>query len=311
MKGKSALTVAKKTKDDEFYTRLADIENELKHYKKHFEDKVIFCNCDDPEWSNFWKYFSLNFDYLKIRKLIATHYELEKESYKLMMYRDDSGVHTEIKRLKGNGDFRSQESVGLMEEADIIVTNPPFSLFREYVAQLMEHNKKFIIIGNKNAIPYKDFFPLLKDNKIWIGYSTPSEFTKPDGTITKKVNGLCRWYTNLDIQKRHEDILLYKEYNENEYYRYEDYDAIEVKNVKEIPKDYFGMMGVPITFLDYYNPEQFEIIDCHEPCIDVEMLKTNPNFKEYKSRQKTYNDKLCQKTYHRIFIKKKVKKADE
>ena len=142
----------------------------MKHYKKHFEDKVIFCNCDDPEWSNFWKYFSLNFDYLKIRKLIATHYELEKESYKLMMYRDDSGVHTEIKRLKGNGDFRSQESVELMEEADIIVTNPPFSLFREYVAQLMEHNKKFIIIGNKNAIPYKDFFPLLKDNKIWIGY---------------------------------------------------------------------------------------------------------------------------------------------
>lgn len=302
MAGTSVLTKAKKVKNDEFYTRLADIENELKHYKKHFEDKVIFCNCDDPEWSNFWKYFSLNFDYLKIRKLIATHYELEKESYKLMMYRDDCGVHTEIKTLEQNGDFRSPESIELLKESDIVVTNPPFSLFREYVAQLMEYKKKFIIIGNKNAITYKDFFPLIKENKVWIGYNNVKEFKKPDDTIQKFGN--IGWYTNLDIQKRHEDILLYKEYNAEEYLTYDNYNAISVNKVADIPLNYEGLMGVPITFLDKWNPSQFEIVGLDSEVANPQELE---NGKTGTGRFYINGKRL----YSRIVIKKKVKEVDE
>ena len=249
---------AKEAKNDEFYTQLTDIEKELKHYKEHFENKVIFCNCDDPEESNFWKYFNLNFDKFKLKKLITTHYEKEKQSYMLEMYRDENGVHSGIKTLKQNGDFRSPECIELLKEADIVITNPPFSLFREYVAQLMEYKKKFIIIGNKNAITYKEFFPLLKDNKVWIGYTSPKEFKQPDGTIKKFGN--IGWYTNLDISKRHEEIILYKNYNSKDYPEYDNYDAINIDKIKDIPCDYDGAMGVPITFLDKYNPEQFEII---------------------------------------------------
>lgn len=258
MAGNTNLHKASVAKNDEFYTQLTDIEKELRHYKHHFRDKTVFCNCDDPEHSNFWQYFSLNFDELNLKKLIATHFDREKPSYKLEMWRDESGVHSGIKTLRQNGDFRSEESIELLKDADIVVTNPPFSLFREYIAQLMEYDKKFLIIGNKNAITYKEFFPLLKDNKVWIGYNSVKEFKQPDGSVKKFGN--IGWYTNLDIDKRHEDITLWKTYNEKEYPKYDNYDAINVDKVANIPLDYNGVLGVPITFLDSYNPEQFEII---------------------------------------------------
>lgn len=258
MSANSNLHRAKDKKNDKFYTQLPDIENELKHYREHFKDKVVFCNCDDPEWSNFWQFFSLQFEFLGLKKLIATHFEDEKQSYKLEMWRDEAGVHSRIKTLQQNGDFRSPESIELLKEADIVVTNPPFSLFREYIAQLMEYDKKFLIIGNKNAITYKEFFPLLKDNKVWIGYNNVKEFRQPDGSMKKFGN--IGWYTNLDIKKRHEELVLYKKYTPEEYPKYDNCDAINVDKVSDIPIDYDGVMGVPITFLDKYNPEQFEIM---------------------------------------------------
>lgn len=272
MTGNKSLNAANKAKNDEFYTQLTDIEKELKNYKEHFKDKIIFCNCDDPEYSNFWKYFSLNFDHLQLKKLVATHYETEKASYKLEMYRDEAGVHTEIKTLKQNGDFRSPECTELLQESDIVVTNPPFSLFREYVAQLMEYDKKFLIIGNMNAITYKEIFPLIKNNRIWLGINNGShDFKVPDayvkGTIRIDADGKkyaklgnIAWYTNLDNSKRHEDIILYRQYNEKDYPKYDNYDAININKVADIPYDYDGIMGVPISFLDKYNPKQFELV---------------------------------------------------
>lgn len=255
MKKNSNLHKAKKEKNDEFYTQLTDIENELKHYKSHFKNKIIFCNCDDPEQSNFWKYFYLNFHVLGLKKLISTHFDKEKPTYKMEYTGKEDIV---ISQLEGNGDFRSNECIELLKESDIVVTNPPFSLFREYVAQLMEYKKKFIIIGNKNAITYKEFFPLLKNNEVWIGYYNVKEFKKPDGTFQKFGN--IGWFTNLDHNKRHEELILYKTYNEKEYPKYDNYDAINVDKVQDIPIDYDGVMGVPITFLDKYCPEQFEIV---------------------------------------------------
>lgn len=249
---------AKNAKNDEFYTQLSDIEKELVYYKDHFKDKIVFCNCDDPEYSNFWKYFSLNFDHLHLKKLIATHYETDKQSYKLEMYRDEAGVHTDIKTLQQNGDFRSPESIELLKECDIVVTNPPFSLYREYIAQLIEHDKKFIVIGSYNAVKYKEIFPLIKDNKLWLGYNSVKEFVQPNGSIKKFGNIV--WYTNIETQKRKEELILYKTYNEIDYQKYDDYDAINVNKVADIPCDYFGIIGVPITFLDKYCPEQFEIV---------------------------------------------------
>lgn len=257
----SNLHTAKAEKNDEFYTQLSDVEKELRHYKEHFGGKVVFCNCDDPTTSAFWRYFHLNFAYLGLKKLISTHYSLTEATYK-MEYSggDDANIEVGVKTpLEGNGDFRSQECIELLKEADIVVTNPPFSLFREYVAMLMGHNKKFLIIGNKNSITYKEFFPLLRDNIVWIGYNSPSEFDTPNG-MTKKVQGLCRWFTNLDIKKRHEKLILWKNYTPVEYPKYDNYDAINVDEVDKIPVDYDGVMGVPITFLDKYNPEQFEIL---------------------------------------------------
>lgn len=258
---------AKEAKNDEFYTQLSDISKELCNYKKHFENKVVFCNCDDPDWSNFWIYFHLNFSDLKLKKLIATHYDKDGNPSYLMEYEGGNDSDSKCwsqRHLKGNGDFRSEECVELLKQADIVVTNPPFSLFREYVAQLMEHEKKFLIIGNKNAITYKEFFPLLKDNKVWIGYNSPTEFTLPDGTITKKISGLTRWFTNLDIKKRHKSLIdtLTKSYelHIDEYEKYDNYDAINVDRVKDIPEDYFGVMGVPITYMDNHNPDEFEIL---------------------------------------------------
>ena len=268
---------ANKAKKDEFYTQMTDIEKELRHYKSHFENKVVFCNCDDPEYSNFWEFFRLKFNSFKLRKLIATHYQEKGISYKLELIREINaeGVE-EIKQiktsLKGNGDFRSDECIELLKESDIVVTNPPFSLFREYVAQLMQYNKKFLIIGNQNAITYKEIFPLIQNNELWLGYGFEggaAHFINKHyvdyATSSNHKEGMIRvsgvvWFTNLEIKKRHENLILYKTYTAEEYPKYDNYDAINVNKTKEIPLDYDGVMGVPITFLNKYNPEQFEII---------------------------------------------------
>lgn len=277
----SNLTAAKKAKNDEFYTQLGDIERELVYYQEHFRDKIIFCNCDDPEWSNFWRYFDLNFDFIGIKALIATHYDPEKPTYKLEIRRDPvtgeklPPVRTDLKQ---NGDFRSPECVELLKSCDVVVTNPPFSLFREYVAQLMQYEKKFIIIGNMNAITYKEIFPLIKDDRLWYGPSISSgdrEFGVPDsyplqaagfrvdeqGKKYIRVKGV-RWYTNLDHAKRHEPLTLFRRYADDpgRYPKYDNYDAINVDKTVDIPEDYDGVMGVPISFLDKYCPEQFEIL---------------------------------------------------
>ena len=261
MAGNSNLHRAKEAKNDEFYTQLADVENELVHYREHFRGKTVFCNCDDPTWSAFWKYFHLNFGFLGLKRLISTHYDKEQSTY-MMEYLggDDNDVSVGTKTpLKGNGDFRNEECLELLRQSDIVVTNPPFSLFREFVGTLMEYGKKFIVIGNKNAVTYKEMFPLLRSDEVWFGYYSPSEFGTPSGT-TKKINGLSRWFTNLDIKKRHENLILYKHYSPEEFPKYDNYDAINVDKVSDIPLDYNGVMGVPITFLDKYNPEQFEIV---------------------------------------------------
>lgn len=280
------LARAKDTKNDEFYTQLTDIEKELKHYRKYFKDAVIFCNCDDPEYSNFWLYFQLNFYEFGLKKLVSTHYIKGKQSYKMEIVATDQkeqiGIPDYVKTpLQGDGDFRSQECIEILKEADIIITNPPFSLFREYIAQLMEYEKKFIIIGNQNALHYKDVFPLIQNNKIWLGATNftggatyfigakelydPEKMSNPkhayikDDKLYWRVNGV-RWLTNLDIPKRHEKLILYKTYNPEEYPKYVNFDAIEVAKVADIPIDYDGYMGVPDNFILSYNPEQFEII---------------------------------------------------
>lgn len=302
----SNLQSAKKAKNDEFYTRREDIESELSHYSEHFKGKVVYCNCDDPEWSEFVKFFKRNFKAWGLKKLIATHYEPDEKNYAYYLEynehqndgMDDKPV---IVPLQCNGDFRSDACVKLLEEADIVVTNPPFSLFREYVAQLMEHDKKFLIIGNKNAITYKEFFPYMKENRVWIGYTSPSEFKTPDGNVTKKVNGLCRWFTNLDIKKRHELLDLRGNYYDAEKYpTYDNYDAINVNKVNDIPEDYDGVMGVPITFMDKYNPEQFEILGATES--EGRGFSNGLWDENSKVSQPLVNGK---RIYKRIFIRKK------
>lgn len=274
-----SLSAAKKDKFDEFYTKLTDIEKELVHYKEHFKGKVVFCNCDDPEISNFYFYFAKNFENLRLKKLISTHFEDSRPSYKLEIVGDvnkDGKIDDKdnIKTpLKQNGDFRSDEAIELLKEADIVVTNPPFSLLREYIQQLFDYDKKFLIIANINLATCKEIFPLIKENKMWLGYKNGAqEFVVPesysrnntyvaneDGQKLAKFGNIC-WLTNLDIKKRHEFLPLYKTYNENDYPKYDNYYAIEVGRVAEIPLDYSGVMGVPITFLYKYNPKQFEII---------------------------------------------------
>lgn len=288
----SMLTSAKKSKNDEFYTQLSDIERELKHYKKHFKNKVVFCNCDDPRVSNFFHYFSFNFEKLGLKKLIATCYKNQdmdlfsqnnSEQAIYLEYTGDKNGNNipdikeiEKKFLKGDGDFRSNESIELLKQADIVVTNPPFSLFREYVSQLIEYDKQFLIIGNINAISYKEIFKIIKENKAWLGVNMGrgiSGFIVPehyelygsearideDGNRIVATNN-CLWLTNLDTTKRHEDIILFKEYTPEEFPFYDNYDAINVNKTKDIPMNYKGTMGVPITFLDKFNPDQFEII---------------------------------------------------
>ena len=269
---------AKDAKNDEFYTRIEDVAEELRHYKKHFAGKDVLCNCDDPTWSAFWRYFHLNFAELGLKKLISTHYDRTEPTYK-MEYEggDDNNVEVGVKTpLEGNGDFRNRECLDLLDESDIVVTNPPFSLFREYVAELMKHQKKFLILGNMNALTYKEIFPLVRDNQLWYGASIHSgdrKFYVPNDYPLKasgcgvdnngqkfiRVKGV-RWYTNLDYKARHEKLVLWKNYTPEEYPKYDNYDAINVNKYSEIPCDYDGVMGVPITFIDYYCPEQFEIV---------------------------------------------------
>ncbi len=288
------LHIAKSAKKDEFYTQLSDIERELQHYEKHFKNKVVFCNCDDPKNSNFFKYFAYNFEKLGLKKLITTCYKKQEidlftegrngGAISLEYYGDKNGnkipdiEEIGIKHLKGNGDFRNDESINFLKQSDIVVTNPPFSLFREYVEQLIKYDKKFLIIGNINAITYKEIFKLIQDNKAWLGVNMGrgiSGFIVPEnyelfGTETRidqdgnrivSTNN-CLWFTNLDVFKRHEDIVLTKKYygNEAEYPKFDNYDAINVNKTKDIPIDYDGVMGVPITFLHKFNPEQFELI---------------------------------------------------
>lgn len=279
-----SLHKANVAKKDEFYTQLSDIENELKHFKDHFKGKTVFCNCDDPKESNFVKYFSMNFEHLGLKKLIATHYKeanlfTNEPAYKLEYSGDKDGNRMPdpsefMTKMISDGDFRSKESVELLKEADIVVTNPPFSLFREYVDQLIKYDKKFLVIGSKNAITYKDIFKLIKDNKIWLGpsfsggnayFQTPYDNGEYASGVYNPETGLVKfrnvgWFTNLDYKERHEELILYKKYSPEFYPKYDNYDAIEVSKVSEIPIDYYDIMGVPVTFLDRYNPDQFEIV---------------------------------------------------
>ncbi|MBI4118970.1 MAG: adenine-specific methyltransferase EcoRI family protein [Parcubacteria group bacterium] len=329
-------------KNDEFYTQLADIEKELKHFKSQFRDKIVYCNCDDPFESNFFKYFTANFKALGLKKLMATSYKPSPvANTQLGLFGDDKTLgapkgrpkinankfiinevddidgdgafdlrdiaeqlrankNNEWAPLDGEGDFRSPESIELLKQADIVVTNPPFSLFREYVAQLMEHRKKFLIIGNDNAIKYKGIFEFIKVNKIWLGYGKVKEFRKPDGSI--QTFGNVGWFTNLDVEKRHQKLTLYKNYNSKEYPKYDNFEAIEVSRVAEIPKDYTGNMGVPITFLEKHDPEQFEIVDMLNRYTLLDTQKTNEDVRAKHSHTCNINGKAV---YSRIVIKNK------
>ncbi len=323
------LDTAKSSKKDEFYTQLSDIERELVHYKAHFNNKVIYCNCDDPRVSNFFHYFSYNFEKFNLKKLITTCYknqdmnlfsENKSEQAIYLEYEGDKNGNKipdpreiGIKELEGDGDFRSEECIEFLKKADIVVTNPPFSLFREYVAQLIKYNKKFIIIGHQNAISYKEIFKLIKENKIWLGFGFKggaAHFINKhyedyaaagdhkEGMI--RVSGVV-WFTNLDISKRHEDLILYKKYNSEEYPTYDNYDAINVNTTKDIPMDYSGVMGVPITFLDKYNPEQFEILGLSASAGYNKEIVGIP-FLGNKDARPLINGK---NTYARIFIRNK------
>lgn len=255
---------AKRAKNDEFYTLLTDIEKEMVHYRDYFKGKVIFCNCDDARESNFFKFFANNFELLKIKKLITTGYKEDGHGVVLEYNGDIDGDfmvgddEVKVTELKGNGDFRSEECIEYLKQADIVITNPPFSLFREYVKQLMDYDKKFIIIGSQNAITYKEIFPYIKDNKLWLGYNFVKSFIQPNGEVKKFGNIL--WYTNIPHDKRNWPMDFYRTYKPELYPKYDNYDAIEVSKVADIPMDYMGVMGVPITFLTKYNPEQFQIV---------------------------------------------------
>ena len=324
---------AKTGKKDEFYTQLSDIDKELKHYKHHFKDKVVYCNCDDPRVSNFFHFFSYNFEKFGLKKLVTTCFKSQEmdlfsngdsERAVYLEYTGDKNGNKVpdieeigINYLNGDGDFRSKESIELLKQSDIVVTNPPFSLFREYVSQLIEHDKKFLIIGNLNALTYRDIFKLVKQNKLWFGHSIHSgdrEFMVPsdypltaassriddEGNKYIRVKGV-RWFSNMDYKERHQDLILYKTYNKEEYPTYDNYDAINVDKTKDIPVDYKGVMGVPITFIDKYNPEQFEILGLSasagysEDIVGIPFLGTKDARPLIDGRN----------TYARVFIKNK------
>lgn len=316
---------AKVAKEDEFYTQLADIENELKHYKEHFRGKTVLCNCDDPRVSNFFHYFSYNFEKLGLKRLITTCYKSQnrdlfstndsERAIWLEYFGDRNGnlvpdpEEIGINYFDGDGDFRSPECIELLKQADIVVTNPPFSLFREYVAQLVDYDKRFLIIGNVNAISYKEIFSLIKGNKLWLGASIHSgdrEFGVPQdyplnaagcrqdekGNKYIRVKGV-RWFTNLDYKERHDDLILFKKYSQEEYPKYDSYDAINVDKTSDIPFDYDGIIGVPITFMDKYSPEQFEIVGLDR------YVEDNPKY----GHRFTINGK---ETYARILIRRRT-----
>ncbi len=336
MSNNDSLSNARAAKKDEFYTQLSDIENECSHYIEHFKGKTILCNCDDPFESNFFKYFALNFNAFGLKKLIATCYDgspvmgsqlnifdeshTGRKAFKIeitevkdytgsgsvdlsdvkYLIQNDKNVLT---MLDGNGDFRSAECVELLKEADVVVTNPPFSLFRDYVKQLVEYDKKFLIIGNQNAITYKEVFPLIRENKIWLGYGfsrgnayfsvAPEAAQNYAKGVYDEATGLvkfrnCCWFTNLDIKKLHEELILYRHYTPEEYPRYDNYDAIEVSKTADIPCDYDGVMGVPITFLDKYCPEQFEIASEYNGGLDSPALRGNTLYKRIFIRRRRW-----------------------
>ena len=352
------LNAAKAAKKDEFYTQLEDINNELRHYREQFRGKTVLCNCDDPRVSNFFNYFAYNFEFLGLKRLITTCYknqdadlfsQHQSEKAVYLIYEGDKngnnipdpeeiGIHP----LKGDGDFRSRECIELLKEADIVVTNPPFSLFREYVAQLMEYDKKFLIIGSQNNVTYKEVFPLLMQNKMWLGYKAGDmAFKVPDdyearetrfwqdetGQKWRSLGNIC-WFTNLDIKKRHEELILYKCYTPNDYPHFDNFEAINVGKVDEIPCDYDGIMGVPLTFLDKYNPDQFEILGITKTWFGMasktygEQIQIDKNGKESRVTKlndgavlevqtppvgKTYykvDGKIYIQTYPRILIRK-------
>jgi len=364
-----SLNDAREAKNDEFYTRYEDIQTELNHYETHFKGKTVLCNCDDPYESNFCKFFLKNFNYLQLKRLICTSYfsspvvgtqmtiwdylnEPVQRGYGYVMdisevpMANGRGVSDDdiekllkskkrgVKKLKGDGDFRSEECIEYLKQADIVVSNPPFSLFREYVAQLVEYDKKFLIIGNMNAITYKEIFPLLMGNSIWLGCKTlGSEMyfdvqddykeylvkNKKEGSAYKIIDGVVMgrmaaacWFTNLDIQKRHEKLILWKKYTPEEYPSYDNYDAINVDRVSDIPSDFDGVMGVPITFLDSYNSEQFEILgmtDRNNPYGLTTKIYTKADCDNYGDCNRRgairLADNTIKSTYARIFIKKK------
>ena len=321
------LHAANRAKQDEFYTQLPDIENELKHYRRHFRGKTVYCNCDDPTISNFFRYFHLKFKRLRLKRLITTCYK--NQQIDLFSSHDmetaagvdyvGNGTEPTIFQLKEDGDFRSPECIDLLKQADIVVTNPPFSLFREYIAQLVEHDKKFLVIGNMNAITYKEVFPLIKNGRVWLGhgpagkdmlFDVPEDYerelvrNKKEGSAYRLVDGVIKgrlgnacWFTNLDHKKRHEDLILYKKYSPDEYPKYDNYDAINVNKTADIPEDFPGPMGVPISFLDKHNPDQFEIVSAND-------IRANANVpvkphglikdKDGSNRRKTY---LCPHRY--------------
>lgn len=373
MAGNKSLGVARVAKEDEFYTQLTDVEKEMRHYRKHFKNKTVFCNCDDPFESNFFKYFVLNFNRLGLRKLIATCYvsspiantqlslfdvigteeNKQNKPYKAVVTKvydktGDGGIdmfdvaelfksgENQLCELDGDGDFRSSECLALLDESDIVVTNPPFSLFREYIAILQEHRKNFIVIGNQNAITYKEIFPLLRDNEIWLGdksgdmaFMVPEYYEARETRYWEDENGqkwrslgnIC-WFTNLDIKKRHEELILVKRYDPDVYLHYVNYDAINVDKVADIPCDYAGVMGVPITFMEKYNPDQFEILGTSDNGIVPDEYKTTPglskefvddyykaggkgSYKEGNPTAGVYKNGIASMVYKRIFIRNK------
>ena len=338
------LNKAKAAKKDEFYTRLEDIENELRYYRHHFKDKTVLCNCDDPRCSNFFRYFTLSFEVLGLKKVIATCYKnqdvdlftqnaCEKAVYQI--YEGDKNKNKkvdneeiEVRYLEGDGDFRSKECVELLKEADIVVTNPPFSLFRDYVALLVQYNKQFLIIGNKNAIKYKEIFPLFMANKLWVGvmpmtreiyFDVPQEYIdeglrmKKDRTIVKQGDKYMArspsiWFTNLEHDKRHEELPLFKKYDPKEYPTYVNFNAIEVSKVNDIPCDYDGLIGVPITFMDKYNPDQFEIVGMSLDLADMSVIRARLGRNDGGPTFYIEKNGSLVRLYDRIVIRRKVKK---
>lgn len=330
----SNLNHAKNAKNDEFYTLLCDIRNEVTQYLPQFRDKVILCNCDDPFESNFFKFFALCFEAFGLKKLITTSYQGSKisdgKAYKIIMDSyigdvnhdgrydlDDVEDWLTIEKQKmqagdpnakiqviENGDFASLECIELMKEADIVCTNPPFSLFRKFVSTLIQYKKKFLIIGNMNVICCKEIFPHIKENNMWLGYTWPKQFINPETNEFQQFGNIC-WFTNLEVTKRHEFLDIYENYSPEKNPKSINYDLVLVNNCRKIPCDYDGVMGVPVSFIDKYCPEQFEILGCCEPAFKLEDLKKLNKFTEYKSRQITIDNILCQKTYHRILIRKR------